>query len=67
MRKRTYLDPKFSAGDSNSDAYRDNWDRIFGEKTEEKPEETREQCTQCGSEILGHHACEGVPGGFGED
>lgn len=27
----------------------------------------REQCSDCGTEVLGHHACQGVPGGFGED
>ena len=27
------MDKKFSAGDSNSDAYRDNWDRVFGEES----------------------------------
>lgn len=30
MRKRTFMDRKFSAGDANSDAYRDSWDRMFG-------------------------------------
>lgn len=27
----------------------------------------REQCSQCGAEILGHHSCQGVPGGFGDE
>jgi hypothetical protein len=29
--------------------------------------EQMEQCGQCGAEVLGYHACEGVPGGFGDD
>lgn len=33
----------------------------------EQLEEPREQCGDCGAEILGYHACQGVPGGFGED
>ncbi len=27
----------------------------------------RPQCGDCGAEIIEYHACEGVPGGFGED
>jgi hypothetical protein len=26
-----------------------------------------EQCSDCGAVILGYHACQGVPGGFGDD
>lgn len=36
MRKRTFLDTKFSQGDANSQAYRDNWDAIFGQ-TQDPP------------------------------
>lgn len=32
-----FLQPKFSVGGSSSDAYRDNWERIFGKK-ENTPE-----------------------------
>jgi hypothetical protein len=28
---------------------------------------TRDHCSDCGAEILGYHACQGVPGGFGND
>lgn len=31
------------------------------------PGATHETCSQCGAEVIGHHACEGVPGGFGND
>lgn len=24
-------------------------------------DESREQCNDCGAEVLGHHACQGVP------
>lgn len=30
MRKRTFMDPKFSVGDANSQTYRDNWEATFG-------------------------------------
>lgn len=33
----------------------------------EYEDEHREQCSQCGAEILGCHACQGVPGGFSDD
>lgn len=26
-----------------------------------------EQCGQCGADVIGYHACEGVMGGFGDD
>lgn len=26
-----------------------------------------QQCSDCGAEVLGYHACEGVPGGFGDE
>ena len=29
--------------------------------------EVREHCGQCGAEVLGCHACEGVPGGFSDE
>ena len=50
MRKRTFLDKKFSQGDSNSEAFRANWDATFGEK-----EEYVSQCSDCGAEGL--HFC----------
>lgn len=31
MRKRTFMDKSFSVGNANSDAYRDNWDAVFGD------------------------------------
>lgn len=34
-RKRTFQDRKFSQGDSNSNAYRDSWDRMFGQGTDD--------------------------------
>jgi hypothetical protein len=34
MRKRTFEDRKFSQGDANSDAYKANWERMFGTDTE---------------------------------
>jgi len=49
MRKRTFLDKKFSQGDSNSDAYRANWDATFAEPEPEL------QCLDCGAE--GMHFC----------
>jgi hypothetical protein len=33
MRKRTFQDKKFSAGDANSQAFVDNWEATFGDKT----------------------------------
>lgn len=50
MRKRTFEDRKFSAGDANSQAYRDNWDATFGEQ-EPKPEP---KCN-CGAELSKTH------------
>ncbi len=32
---------------------------------EEEP--AHEQCLDCGAEMIGHHACQGVPGGFSDD
>jgi hypothetical protein len=28
---------------------------------------TNESCGDCGAEIIGYHACQGVPGGFGDE
>lgn len=38
------------------------------EEIEAELRETREQCGDCGAEILGAHGhCPGVPGGFGDE
>ncbi len=37
--------------------------RSGGEDDEHAPE----TCSQCGAVVLGHHACEVVPGGFSDD
>lgn len=33
-----YTNKSFSVGGANSDAYRENWDRIFGKSASNKPE-----------------------------
>jgi len=38
MRKRTFQDKKFSAGDANSQAYVDNWEATFGDKARDAAE-----------------------------
>ncbi len=38
MRKHTFQDKKFSAGDANSKAFVDNWDSVFGSN----------KCERCG-------------------
>jgi hypothetical protein len=48
------------------------WPEVYAVRNElqrilESDEDAREQCGDCGAEILGYHACQGVPGGFGED
>ncbi len=59
MRKRTYLDKKFSQGDANSEQYRDNWAATFEEK-----------CSFCGHAESNHDEMECLVGncrcGFGE-
>lgn len=59
MRKRTFQDRKFSQGDSNSDAYRDNWDATFAEKCNfcghPESEHSEEEClhAKCPCGIVG--------------
>jgi hypothetical protein len=43
------------------------WEWLRERRGENEVEEPREQCGQCGAEILGYHACQGVPSGFSED
>ena len=38
-RKRTFEDRKFSVNDANSQAYRDNWDKVFGNTGRSSPSE----------------------------
>lgn len=41
MRKRTFLDKKFSQGNSNSQAFRDSWERMFGNGESTEPVSTQ--------------------------
>lgn len=61
-----YLSKSFSTP-ANSKAYVDNWESVFGESAQGPTEQPPEQCGQCGADVVAHHACEGVPGGFGDD
>lgn len=50
MRKRTFMDRKFSAGDANSNAYRDSWDRMFGNDSTPR---ALDQATSAAGEFAG--------------
>ena len=52
MRKRTFQDRKFGQGDSNSEAFRANWEQTFGTRTGPEPIDRPSlagDITECGS------------------